>query len=175
MPRARRAGRQAGLTIPGRQAGLTIMEMLIVVMIVSLIAGLTFPSVSSGLESLRMRSAGDSVAGFLTQAMARVERSQQPVEITLRKPGHLEMRTPDPKFANSLDLPDGVTIHQILPRIPVENETARSIIFAPGGLFPRIGIELLNRRGDRRLIRIDPMASVAVVEIPAESVSTEER
>ncbi len=182
MSRARRqrlrSGAESGLTIPqaGAESGLTIMEMLIVVTIVSLMAGLTFPSVASGIDALRLRSAGDSVASFLTLAMARVERSQEPVDLTfLRQEGRLEMHTTDPKFARTLQLPEGVSILHIHPELPGEAETARSILFLPGTPFPRLGVELLNRRGSRRLIRIDPLAAVPVVEIPPESVSGEER
>jgi prepilin-type N-terminal cleavage/methylation domain-containing protein len=160
----------------GAEAGLTIMEMLIVVAIVGLMAGITFPSVASGLESLRMRSAGDSVASFLTLAMARVERSQEPVELTfLRGEGRIEMRAADPKFARTLELPDGVSILHVHPELPGEPETTRSVLLLPATPFPRLGVELLNRRGSRRLIRIDPLSAVPVVEIPRESVSGEER
>ena len=39
--------------VPTRR-GVTLVEMLIVVAIVGLIAGISFPAVSSGLESLRL-------------------------------------------------------------------------------------------------------------------------
>lgn len=158
------------------ESGLTILEMLIVVTIISLMAGLTFPSVTSGLDSLRMRSAADSVASFLTLAMARVERSQEPVELVFfRQEGRLELRTPDPKFARTLGLPEGISIHHVFPEPPVEGETARSVVLVPGAPFPRLAVELLNRRGSRRLIRIDPLSAVPIVEIPTQSVSGEER
>jgi len=32
--------------------------------------------------------------------------------------------------------------------------------------FPALQVELLNPRGQRRLVRIDPLAGVPVVEIP---------
>ena len=168
--------RHARRALSGAQSGLTILEMLIVVTIISLMAGLTFPSVTSGLDSLRMRSAADSVASFLTLAMARVERSQEPVELTfLRQENRIEMRTPDPKAARTLALPEGVSILHIHPEIPGDAEAARSILLVPGSPFPRLGVELLNRRGSRRLVRVDPLSGTPVVEIPPERVSEEER
>ncbi len=159
-----------------RESGLTVLEMLIVVTIVGLLAGLTFPSVTSGLDSLRLRSSSDSVATFLSQAMAKVERSQEPVEITFfRNDGRMELRSMDPKFERSLKLEDGVAIFHLHPEPPSEGETARSVILLPGTTFPRLGVELINRRGQRRLIRIDPLTAMTVVEIPPESVSQEER
>ena len=67
-----------------RQRGVTLLEMLIVVTIVALLAALTYPGVTSGLESIRLRTAGDSVSSFLSAAMDRVERTQQPVEIVVQ-------------------------------------------------------------------------------------------
>jgi len=159
-----------------RESGLTVLEMLIVVAIIGLLAGLTFPSVTSGLDSLRLRSAADSVASFLSQAIVRVERSQEPVEITFfRGEGRLELRTFDPKFARSLKLEEGVTILHIHPEIPGDPETARSVVLPPGTTLPRLGVELINRRGQRRLVRIDPLTAMPVVEIPSEIVIQEER
>jgi len=34
----------------------------------------------------------------------------------------------------------------------------------PGGTVPRIGIEIANRKGTRRLVRVDPMTGVPEVQ-----------
>jgi len=92
------------------ESGLTIIEMLIVVTIVGLLAGLTYPSISSGLDSIRLRTTADSVASFLTQAMTRVERTQLPVELViLPAEGRLEMHGLRPGFdGRFIDVVDGV-------------------------------------------------------------------
>jgi hypothetical protein len=41
-----------------------------------------------------------------------------------------------------------------------------SVVLMPGATFPALRVELLNPRGQRRLVRIDPLAAVPVVEIP---------
>ena len=64
-----------------RYQGVTIVEMLIVVTIIGLIAGISFPAVTSGIDSLRLASASDSLASFLNGAMNRAERRQDVVEI----------------------------------------------------------------------------------------------
>ena len=43
----------------GRQ-GVTLLEMLIVVALIGLLAGISFPSVSAGLETLRLASAASA-------------------------------------------------------------------------------------------------------------------
>lgn len=159
------------------ERGLTVLEMLIVVAIVSLMVGLTFPSVGAGLESLRLRSAADSTASFLTLAMTRVESSQEPVELIIHRAGGVfELYSTDPKFARQMHLGAGLSISRILPEAPdAGEETPRSFLLLPGESLPRIAIELANARLQRRLVRIDPLTASAIVEIPAEDVSTVER
>ncbi|MBI5280706.1 MAG: prepilin-type N-terminal cleavage/methylation domain-containing protein [Candidatus Solibacter usitatus] len=166
MATARRAG-------PRR--GVTILEMMIVVTIVALMAGLTFPSVTSGLDSIRLRSAGDSVATFLAQAIARVERTEEPVELVIhRAEGRFQATALRPGFQRELVLGEGISVLHVYPEPMGAAPEMRSVLLQPGGAFPAIGIEILNRRGQRRLIRIDPLSGVPIVEIPSDSVSSSE-
>lgn len=159
------------------QAGLTILEMLIVVMIVGLVAGVTFPSVAAGLQSLKMRSASDAVASFLTAAMGRAERTEQPVELVFHlHGGRLEMRTVEAAASRDLKLDEEISIAAVLPAVPgAGEEMMRSVVLLPGGVFPRLTVELLSRRGQRRWVRIDPLTRMAVVQMAPESVSTGEK
>lgn len=157
------------------ERGLTILEMLIVVMIVSLLVGLAYPSVGAGLDSLRLRAEADRTAALLTQAMARVERAQLPLELVIdRAAGALLLRDPGGRYGRELRLESGVRIAAILPPLPASGEeTARALVLAPGEPFPGVGIVLANQRGQQRLIRIDPLTAMAAVETPPESVSEE--
>lgn len=159
MNRARRARRQRGVTM---------IEMLIVVVIVGLLAALTYPSIASGLDAIRLRTASDTTATFLTQAMTRVERSQQPVELVFHcGTGRMEMASVGmPHRMTEMPLPDGVTVSHVYPEPPGEPPQLVSVVLMPGATFPALRVELLNTRGQRRLVRIDPLAGVPVVEIP---------
>ena len=80
------------------------------------------------------------------------------------------MQSTEPGFQRSLVLPDGVLIVGVHP-VPVEgfNEARRVFYVYPGGTIPRIGVELANRRGARRLVRVDPTTGVAEIErLPTE-------
>jgi prepilin-type N-terminal cleavage/methylation domain-containing protein len=149
------------------RAGITLLEVLLVMAILALMAGITYPSVSSGLDAIRIRTAADSTASFLTSCMARVERRQHPIEITFflnsRK---MEARGNGPAVLESVELPDGVSIVGTVPPLMLAPEAPRSILLLPGAPFPAMGIEVANRRGARRLIRIDPAAGVPVVQQP---------
>lgn len=159
-----------------RERGITLLEMLIVMTIVALMVGVTYPNIAAGLESMRMRSATDSVAAFLNQALIRVERSQEPVEILVHPgTGHMEMHGAMPGFQRDLVLPEGITVLRVFPEPVGEPPEERSLLFLPATNVPAVGIELLNRRGLHRLIRIDPLTGSPVVETPSASVSGEER
>lgn len=144
--------------------GITLIEMLIVVMIIGLIAGISFPAVSSGLDSLRLRSASDSLVSFLNGALNRAERRQEVAEIAISIPDNA-LRLTTPSLSRELDLPAGVTIRAVWPKLPGETNEPRRFLLLPGGTVPRIGIEIANRKGVRRMVRVNPMTGVPEVQM----------
>jgi prepilin-type N-terminal cleavage/methylation domain-containing protein len=148
------------------QSGLTLIEMIVVVAIVGLVAAISFPSISSGIDSLRLTTASDSIVSFLDAGMNRAERRQQLVEVTLSKAENaIWLRSVDPGFNRRLEMPDGVTITKIHPEIPGREETARSYMLYPGGTVPRFGVEIANRKGSHRIVRVDPITGVPEVQL----------
>jgi prepilin-type N-terminal cleavage/methylation domain-containing protein len=144
--------------------GITLVEMLIVVTIIGLIAGISFPAVSSGLDSLRLRSASDSLVSFLNAALNRAERRQEVAEIAIStQENALHLTTPS--LSRELDMPAGVTIRAVWPKLPgEESNQPRRFLLLPGGNVPRIGIEIANRKGARRMVRVNPMTGVPEVQ-----------
>jgi prepilin-type N-terminal cleavage/methylation domain-containing protein len=149
----------------GPPRGVTLIELLIVVALVGLLAGISFPSVSAGLETLRLTSAGGSLASFLNGALSRAERRQQPIEITIDTQENVVLaQSAGPGFLRKLEMPDGVRILEVLPPLVVETGQPRRFIVYPGGTVPRFGVELVNRKGARRIVRIDPITGIPQVE-----------
>src|SRR5712692_1416360 len=145
--------------------GVTLVEMLIVVAIVGLIAGISFPAVSSGLDSLRLGSASDSIVSFLNGAMNRAERRQQVVEVAISiKDNALYLASNEPGFSRKLEMPSGVTIKAVWPKAQAESEEPRRFLLLPGSTVPRLGIEIVNRKGARRIVRVNPMTGVPEIE-----------
>jgi prepilin-type N-terminal cleavage/methylation domain-containing protein len=140
------------------QAGVTLIEMLIVVMIIAIIAGVSFPALTSGLSSVRLSSASGSAASFLTSAMNRVERRELAAAIVISpKENQLAMYTAasGEKPEKTLQMPQGVSI---------EGDEQRRYLLQPGGTFPRITLMLRNDKGARRSVKIDPATGVPDVQ-----------
>jgi prepilin-type N-terminal cleavage/methylation domain-containing protein len=132
--------------------GVTLIEMMIVMAILAIIVAIAFPSAASGLDSIRLRSAADSVVGFLNTALTRTDRHQEPTEIIITPADRsLSMFTADPNFVKRLQLPDGIKI---------AGEEPRRFLLMPGGAPPTLDIDLSNLRGAHKLVHIDPVTGV---------------
>lgn len=139
--------------------------MLVVMVLIAIMAGLAYPASVRGMESIRMASATDEVAVMLNSAIERAERKQTAVEITIDKPRNaIVLRSAEPNFERVLELPQGVMIDAVLPPMPSDVTGVRSVMVYPGGTAPRIGVQLTNTRGAKRIIRIDPITGVPQVE-----------
>lgn len=149
------------------QTGVTLIELLIVVALIGLLVGVSFPAVGAGVDSLRMRSAADRLASLFNAALNRAERRQQVVEVIVwPKQNRVMVRSAEPGFQRSLEISEGVSIAAVHPELPQLEEGPRRFLLLPGGTTPRIAIELRNRRGARRLVRIDPITGVPRIETP---------
>jgi prepilin-type N-terminal cleavage/methylation domain-containing protein len=151
------------------QAGLTLMEMLVVVAIIGVMVGLAFPSITSGIETLRLRSATDEIVSSFGSAMNRADRRQVAVEVVVEKAaGRLVFASADPGYRREVTMPEGVTIERVLPAIlNLDESLPRQFLIHPGGTPPRIALELKNRRNVRRLVTVDPITGTAqVAELP---------
>ena len=139
--------------------------MLVVVTIIGLLVGISVPAASAGIDSVRLASATQSVASFLNGAVNRAERREEPMEVVI-SPGEnlLTLYSNEPGFTRELKLPDGITLEAVLPALPEGADPVRRIVLMPGATVPGIGIELANRHGVRRIVRLDPMTGFPRVE-----------
>jgi prepilin-type N-terminal cleavage/methylation domain-containing protein len=151
-------------------SGVTLIEMVVVVALISLMVGISYPAITSGIDSLRLKAATSGVASFLNYGLSRAERRQQMVEITISKADNsLEMRSSEPGFYRKLALPDGISIVQVLPLLPDNSDPdqKRDFLLYPGGTVPPLGLHLINRRNVQRVVRVDPITGVPRIEAPA--------
>jgi hypothetical protein len=146
---------------------MTLIEMIVVVGIISLIVGVSLPAVTSGIDTLRLNAATNSVVSFVNSGLNRAERRQQVVELTISKNENaLMMRSTEPGFFRKLEMPEGVSITHILPELPENPDAPRIYMLYPGGTPPRFGVQLMNRKNVERIVRVDPITGVPRVEQP---------
>jgi prepilin-type N-terminal cleavage/methylation domain-containing protein len=151
------------------QAGVTLVEMVVVVGIIGLITAVLAPSMTAGLDSVRMASSADNIASFLNAAVNRSERRQIAIAVVISiKENRLLLYSNEPGGDRELKLPDGIAIDAVLPRDEneSENEGVRRLMLLPGASVPGIGIQLINSHKNRRIIRLDPMTGFPRIETP---------
>ncbi len=156
-----------------RQRGVTLLEMLVVVAVLAIVVGVSIPSVSAGLDSIRLASTGDAIASFLNGAVTHAERSEQPVVVVISlKEGTISADGSD-GFMRRFEMPQGITMDRVLPEIEGAagwedsaggGGAGRQILILPGGATPAIGVEYSNRHGGRRRVQLDPMTGFPRVE-----------
>jgi prepilin-type N-terminal cleavage/methylation domain-containing protein len=148
--------------------GVTLIELLIVVSIAGAMVAIALPTFATGLENIRLSQASDGVASFLNTALNRVERREQVMEITISPRDNLiQLRSADGSFSRKLTLPEGILVDAVLPKLPQDSGVPRRFLLLPGGSAPRIGVQLANRRGQRRIVSLDPITGVPSIERPA--------
>jgi len=136
-----------------------------VLTLVALVTGIAFPSAVAGVESLRLRSVSDRVVNFLNTAIDRAGRRQQVIEVWIApKDNVLIARSPDLEFSRHLELPQGYRILAVLPPAEVNPEEPRRFLMYPGGSIPRIGLEISNPSGNKRLVSVDPFTELTRAE-----------
>ncbi len=139
--------------------------MIVVVTIISLMAGLMYPSITSGLDGLKLNTTSDEIVAFLNGAIERANRKSVPIEVTvLRGENAIVVRSTEPNFMRRLDLPQGIALQKILPETSVDSIAPRVFVIYPGGTVPRVGVLISTSQGRRRVIRIDPITGSPMIE-----------
>src|SRR5205823_7886391 len=130
----------------------------IAVSLIALLAGVSYPSVSAGLDSLRLHSTSDQIAAFIMASLERADRRQEAVEVWISPQDNaLASRSAEPGSLRRLDLPRTIRI--------AAPDTPRRFLFYPGGAPPRMLLELSTPQGHRRLVSVDPLTGSARSEV----------
>jgi hypothetical protein len=120
--------------------------------IISLLVGISLPSIGQGLSSIRLKGASGDVSAFLIGALNRAERHEQVMEIIVYpKEGKLELDSTEPGYTRTLTMPAGVSI---------TGDSPMRILLMPGSAPPRVHIDLFNDRGAHRIVKLDPVTGV---------------
>lgn len=151
---------------------MTLIELLLVMTLIALMAAVTYPTATAGLDSLRLRSSAERVVSLLNAALDRAERVQQVVEIRVSpQENAISARSSDMSLNRTLEITAPIHIASAGPELPNGAAAAepeggqRRYLLYPGGTPPRIRIELETNAGRKRLVSVDPLTGSLRSEI----------
>jgi type II secretory pathway pseudopilin PulG len=132
-------------------------------MIIVVVVGITTPSVSAGIDAVRLATATSSVAAFVNAAGTHAERRERPVELLLNNKTLVYIST-DPGSKHELKLPEGISMEPIAAMPSEDAEGVSRWLFMPGGAVPSVAIRLKNKHGGSRTVKLDPMTGFPRVQ-----------
>ena len=143
-----------------KRAGVTLIEMLVVVTIIGVIAGVSMPAITAGLDGVRLQTGAGLVASFITMTLNGVERHEEPAVVVVSpKENSLDVFTAPlgEKPNRSLKLPQGLSF---------DGEEQRRYVLYPGGTAPQMVFGLHNAKGARRAVTVDPVTGIPRISRP---------
>ena len=126
---SRRALRSAG--IGARAGGVTLLELLIVLMLIALIAGVTIPVFSGGVSTTELKSAAREVAAGLRLARGQAISQRSEAVLELDVAARSFRVPPDPRVHT---LPSGIDLKLFTAQRDLVNDQVGAVrFFADGG------------------------------------------
>ncbi len=148
-----------GCFVTSPKTGLTLLELLVAMALAGMILAISFPSLTSGLDGLRLEASGRRVAAFVNGARNRAERDQIPVEISLEaKSNRISALSAGGQWERTLELAEGVRLRND------EQDRPRRWMVYPGVPAPRLRIELVTNGGRVGVVVLDPLSGAAQVD-----------
>ena len=138
-----------------RAGGITLLELLVAMAIAGMIMAISFPSVTAGLDGVRLQATARRVGAFLNVARGRADREQMPVEIRIDlNRNQVTASSADGRWERALDLEPGVRIVSVWPEAATR---LRRFIVIPGVPAPRFRLQLDSARGRSVTVGVDPL------------------
>ena len=150
-------------------SGLTLLELLVVITILSLMAGLVVPRIGPWLDNWKLRSAAERIAQTLRYARTRAlfEQHYYVVEISPQK-NMVRVLQLNSTFVREFSLPDGIQVQAD------EKQRASSVpeivrfILPPSGEVEEKTLWLRNQEGKTVKIHLDFLLGGPGVQVVAQ-------
>ena len=138
-----------------RNAGITLIEMLVVMTLIGLLASVATPSVTAGMETVKLRNSAERLAATLRLARERAVRTRHYFQVTVDPQAHrVELRDLEGDFARDWQMPETISVkvdHVLLFQ------------FGPDGSVPSLHVDLENSK--KRVASVDMDAFTALPAI----------
>ena len=127
--------------------GLSLIEVMIVMTILALSAGLVGPRIGAGLTRLEVNQAEETLRSFVQIARLQAQREDRGHYVVADRNGRrILLLAPDMEILRERGLPSGVDF------VPEANGGVRSIYVPPSGLLRAQTFRLRSRLGDTEVI-----------------------
>jgi prepilin-type N-terminal cleavage/methylation domain-containing protein len=147
-------------------AGMTLLELLVVLTILSLLAGLVVPRMGPWLDNWKLRSAAERIAQTLryTRARALFEQHYYVVEIFPQR-NLVRILQADSAFVREFPLPDGIQVETDEEQGTFRTPEVVRFILPPSGEVEEKNLWLRNKQGRAVKIHLDFLLGGPGVEI----------
>jgi len=148
-----------------QEKGFTLLELAVVVLIIVLVLGLSYPSMSRGTSMLHMQTAGRDVLSALRFAREKAISEQTEVRLIVnRREQKLILVNVLDKPLREYALPSDVKIRRLVKaKIEIQGDVM-TVRFLPNGNLESVGIQLRSDGGTMLQIVSDPISGGAHIE-----------
>ena len=135
-----------------RARGFTLVELILVLFIIALVAGLVLPAVGRGVETLQLRAEVGTFSAFLRYAREQAITRHEAQEVTIERDAHLLILR-----AVGSDSPRAT--RKLSPRISIsaDGSSGTSITFSPRGVSTGGVFWLTAPDGRAYRVSVDPL------------------
>lgn len=133
------------------ERGFTLVELVLVLALIAVVAGLTLPAIGRGVDALEIRAEAAAFSAFLRYAREQAITRREPQEVSVNPNAHLlTLRTAGAEARAS---------RRLSPRIAIsaESPAGLSITFSPRGLSSGGSWRLVGRDGRAYRVQVDPL------------------
>ncbi len=134
------------------ERGFTLLELILVLSIMALVAGLALPAVGRGVDTLQLRADVAAFSAFLRYAREQAITKREAHEVRVDPDAHLLTLT-----TAGGELPR--TSRRLSPRVAIKPETRAglSITFSPRGVSSGGSFRLVGADGRGYRVLVDPL------------------
>jgi general secretion pathway protein H len=147
---------------PGREAGFTLLELVLVLVIMSLVMAVAYPSMSRGRTAFHLRAVGRDMISSFRMAREKAVTEQRVMQVSIDVQNQQVTVSDDVgDDAKSFRLPDDVKITALNGRGEEVAEGPWALRFLPNGSSEDGQVLLKADNGAQFRITIDPVTGAA--------------
>jgi len=148
----------------GSQKGFTLLELVVVLLIITLIMAVSYPTLSRGTAALSLRTTGRDILNTFRYAREKAVTLQSGMLVTVDRENQKLRLTDDFGEGNrEYLLPDNVRIDRVLLGGSETGQSSIIVRFLPNGSSDTVEILLQSRNGSLLKVVSDPISGGACI------------